>query len=165
MNGVKHMKWWGWGVEGVAFHHEDKPDFAPFVLKKVGLDLNAPAGRPPTFEEIQVPASRLGDQLRHTLTEALGEKYVVTEDLDRVVHTFGKSVRDLIRVRRGQFPRVPDAIVYPADEEQVRLVMDAVVRADAVLIPYGGGSNIGRMPMSVLRALRTGSTRLGNLEW
>ena len=21
MTGVKHMKWWGWGVEGVAFHH------------------------------------------------------------------------------------------------------------------------------------------------
>ena len=25
MPDVKHMKWWGWGVEGVAFHHEDKP--------------------------------------------------------------------------------------------------------------------------------------------
>ena len=30
-NVVKHMKWWGWGVEGVGFHHEDKPGFAPFV--------------------------------------------------------------------------------------------------------------------------------------
>lgn len=142
MNGVKHMKWWGWGVEGVGFHHEDKPNFAPFVLDKVGLDLDAPAGRPPTFDEIDVPASRLGDPLRGQLVDALGEKYVVTEDLDRVVHTFGKSVRDLIRMRRSQLKRVPDVVVYPADEEQVRRVVDAVVEADAVLIPFGGGSNI-----------------------
>ena len=27
------MKWWGWGVEGVGFHHEDKPAFAPFVSR------------------------------------------------------------------------------------------------------------------------------------
>ena len=44
MTGVKHMKWWGWGVEGVAFHHEDKPAFAPFVSDKVGLDITRRAG-------------------------------------------------------------------------------------------------------------------------
>ena len=27
MPDVKHMKWWGWGVEGVSFHHADKPRF------------------------------------------------------------------------------------------------------------------------------------------
>ncbi|WP_432559304.1 FAD-binding oxidoreductase [Granulicoccus sp. GXG6511] len=141
-NGVKHMKWWGWGVEGIAFHHEDKPRFAPFVLDKVGLDVNAPTEKPPAFDEIEVPASRLTDGLKTTLTEVLGEKYVVTEDMDRVVHTFGKSVRDLIRMRRNLLQRIPDAVLYPADEDQVRAVMDAVVAADAVLIPFGGGSNI-----------------------
>ncbi|NNG20464.1 FAD-binding oxidoreductase [Naumannella sp. ID2617S] len=142
MNGVKHMKWWGWGVEGIAFHHEDKPNFAPFVLEKVGLDVNAPSGRPPTFDEIEVPASQLGEQLRGELVGALGEKYVVTEHMDRVVHTFGKSVRDLVRMRRNQLKRIPDVVVYPADEDQVRQVVDAAVAADAVLIPFGGGSNI-----------------------
>ena len=44
MTDVKHMKWWGWGVEGVAFHHEDKPGFRPVRERKVvGLDLT---GRP-----------------------------------------------------------------------------------------------------------------------
>lgn len=141
-NGVKHMKWWGWGVEGIAFHHEDKPRFAPFVLDKVGLDLSGPASKPPTFDEIDVPASRLTDELKATFTKVLGEKFVVTEDLDRVVHTFGKSVRDLIRLRRNQLQRVPDVVLYPADEAQVRAIVDAVVEVDAVLIPFGGGSNI-----------------------
>ncbi|GAB3624739.1 FAD-binding oxidoreductase [Mariniluteicoccus endophyticus] len=142
MNGVKHMKWWGWGVEGIGFHHEDKPNFAPFVLEKVGLDLNAPAGKPPKFDEITVPASQLGDPLKGTLVDALGDKYVVTDDMDRVVHTFGKSVRDLIRMRRNDLKRIPDVVVYPADEAQVAKVVEACVAADAVVIPFGGGSNI-----------------------
>ena len=29
MPDVKHMKWWGWGIEGVSFHHENKPAFGP----------------------------------------------------------------------------------------------------------------------------------------
>jgi alkyldihydroxyacetonephosphate synthase len=38
MPDVKHMKWWGWGVEGVRFHHEDKPAFRPFLINAIDLD-------------------------------------------------------------------------------------------------------------------------------
>ena len=62
--------------------------------------------------------------------------------LDRIVHTYGKSVRDLLRLRAGDIPRVPDVVVYPADEAEVQLIVDRAVAADAVLIPFGGGSNI-----------------------
>ncbi len=39
---VQHMKWWGWGDEQVTFTHEDKPDLAPFVREKLGIDLDGP---------------------------------------------------------------------------------------------------------------------------
>ena len=42
MPDVKHMKWWGWGVEGVGFHHEDKPAFRPFVIDAIDLDVDTP---------------------------------------------------------------------------------------------------------------------------
>ena len=142
MNGVTHQKWWGWGVEGVAFNYRDKPKMAPFVMDKVGIDLGAPATPPPTFEDLDVPASRLPDALAAPLRAAVGYQHVVVEDLDRVVHTYGKGLSDLVRVRAGDLPRVPDVVVYPADEDEVRAVVDAVVAADAVLIPFGGGSNI-----------------------
>ena len=64
------------------------------------------------------------------------------DDLDRIVHTYGKSVRDLLRLRAGDIPRVPDVVVYPADEAEVQLIVDRAVAADAVIIPFGGGSNI-----------------------
>ncbi|GAA4738958.1 FAD-binding oxidoreductase [Amnibacterium soli] len=140
---VAHMKWWGWGVPGVAFHHEDKPAFAPFVLKAVGIDLDGtePLAQP-DFDRLDVPASIAGEALRDALAAAVGADGVVDGDLDRVVHTYGKSIRDLIKVRAGRLPRVPDLVVYPADEAAVQAVVDAVVAHDAVLIPFGGGSNI-----------------------
>jgi alkyldihydroxyacetonephosphate synthase len=119
---VKHMKWWGWGVEGVAFHHEDKPALAGFILKAIGIDVTVPAVQPIAFDDLEVPASILDDDLRGQLTSAVGEEAVVTADLDRVVHTYGKSLRDLLRLRGNQLPRVPDVVVYPADEGQVQSV-------------------------------------------
>ncbi|QOR70924.1 FAD-binding oxidoreductase [Ruania alkalisoli] len=142
MSDVVHQKWWGWGVEGVAFNPDNKPGFAPFVRKVIGIDVTGPAGSPPSFDELDVPASRLPDELGATLRRLVGDHQVTTDDMDRVVHTYGKGLRDLVRVRAGDLPRVPDVIVYPANEDEVRAVVDAVVGADAVLIPFGGGSNI-----------------------
>ncbi|RPF26462.1 FAD-binding oxidoreductase [Georgenia muralis] len=142
MNGVRHQKWWGWGEEGIAFNHRDKPKLAPFVLDRVGIDLHAPGTPPPALSDIAVPASRLGGDLAAVLRGAVGDGHVVVEDEDRLVHTYGKGLADLVRVRAGDLPRVPDVVVYPADEDQVRAVVDTVVAADAVLIPFGGGSNI-----------------------
>ncbi|MGH8826081.1 MAG: FAD-binding oxidoreductase [Jiangellaceae bacterium] len=142
MNGVTHQKWWGWGVEGIAFTYQDKPRLAPFVMDKIGIDLGAPPTPPPAFEDLQVPASELDEKLGAALRDAVGADDVVVVDMDRVVHTYGKGLADLVRVRAGDLPRVPDAVIYPTDENEVRQVVDAVVAADAVLIPFGGGSNI-----------------------
>lgn len=142
MTDVVHQKWWGWGVEGIAFQHENKPGFAPFVREAIGLDLHSPAGRPPSFEDLDVPGSQLDDALGAALREIVGDHQVSTEDMNRVVHTYGKGLRDLVRVRAGDLPRVPDVVVYPANSDEVRAVLDAVVAADGVLIPFGGGSNI-----------------------
>ncbi|MFD1721492.1 FAD-binding oxidoreductase [Amnibacterium endophyticum] len=163
---VEHMKWWGWGVPGVAFHHEDKPEFAPFVKNAVGLDLHAAQPlEQPDFGALDVPASIAPDALREALARAVGEGNVRDDDLDRVVHTYGKSLRDLVRVRAGDLPRVPDLVVYPADEDGVQRVVDAAVAADAVLIPFGGGSNIaGSLQPDTAETRPIVSVDLGRLD-
>jgi alkyldihydroxyacetonephosphate synthase len=141
MPDVKHMKWWGWGVEGVAFHHEDKPGFRPFVIEAVDLDVNVEptAG---SLEPLEAPRPMIPAELVAELRDAVSPDNLVTTDDDRIVHTYGKSVRDLLRLRAGDIPRVPDVVVYPGSEEEVQLVVDRAVAANAVLIPFGGGSNI-----------------------
>jgi alkyldihydroxyacetonephosphate synthase len=133
------MRWWGWGDEGVAFTHEDKPALGPFLRRALDLDVTRIVSRPAAFERLDVPAPSLPDDLRAALEAAAD---VSTDPLDRVVHARGKSLRDLVRHRRGDLGRLPDAVVRPADEQRVEAVMRAAVDADAVLIPFGGGTSI-----------------------
>lgn len=143
MTQVKHMKWWGWGKDGVGFHYDDKPAFAPFVLQAVGLDLaTAVQAQEPSFADLTVPASNAKAALLTTLTGIVGAEHVSTDDMLRVIHTYGKSLRDLVRIRNNWIERSPDVVVYPADEAEVQAVVDAAVAANAVIIPFGGGSNI-----------------------
>ncbi|HWH25347.1 MAG TPA: FAD-binding oxidoreductase [Pseudolysinimonas sp.] len=143
MTDVKHMKWWGWGNEGVGFHWQDKPGFAPFVKHAVGLDLHAvePVEKP-SFDQLKVAPTRATPVLLAKLATIVGEGQVTTDSLERVVHTYGKSLRDLVRIRANIIERTPDLVVYPANEDEVQKVVDAAVAADVVIIPFGGGSNI-----------------------
>ena len=120
MPDVKHMKWWGWGVEGVSFHHEDKPAFQPFVLNAIDLDVNTAPSSPMSLNDLPIPAPVIGDQLLAELTDAVGAENATQDDLDRIVHTYGKSARDLLRIRAGDIPRVPDVVVYPGHEAEVQ---------------------------------------------
>jgi alkyldihydroxyacetonephosphate synthase len=136
------MKWWGWGEEGVSFTHTDKPALAPFIRLHLGLDVEAETSRPVALDELRIPDSSLEPSLRSALESAVGSERVSTDPLDRVVHARGKCLRDLVRHRRGELGRVPDVVVRPDDEDEVAAVLRAALDADAVLIPFGGGTNI-----------------------
>ena len=143
MTDVQHMKWWGWGVEGVGFHWEDKPGFAPFVDYAVGLDLHtALVVGMPSFEGLTVADSLASSSFVSSIAAIVGAGFVTTDKMERVVHTYGKSIRDLIRVRANLIERTPDLVVYPADENETQRVVEAAVASDVVIIPFGGGSNI-----------------------
>jgi alkyldihydroxyacetonephosphate synthase len=139
---MRPMKWWGWGDEGVAFTHEDKPDLGPFVMREIDVDVDAPGEPPVAFASLDIPEAALDDELRAALEAAVGPAHVSTDALDRVVHARGKSLRDLVRHRRGELGRLPDAVVRPGGEAEVEAVVRAVLDADAVVIPFGGGTNI-----------------------
>ena len=76
IDGVKQHKWWGWGEEGRSYHHDDKPKFAPFVKKLVGVDINAPVAPLPKLStkrtvsasEAAVGSMRVSGLLRSMLT-------------------------------------------------------------------------------------------------
>ena len=115
MPDVKHMKWWGWGVEGVSFHHENKPAFRPFVINAIDLDVNTPpSGAHVARATCRSRRPMISDQLLAELTDAVGAENAVQDDLDRIVHTYGKSARDLLRIRAGDIPRVRTSWSIPA---------------------------------------------------
>src|SRR3954464_12728122 len=96
------MKWWGWGDERVAFTADDKPALVPFLQEAVGVDATRTLSRPADFGSLDVPPPALPDALRAALGGVLGADGAVSVDAhDRVVHARGKSLRDLVRHRRG----------------------------------------------------------------
>jgi alkyldihydroxyacetonephosphate synthase len=136
------MKWSGWGEEGVVFTHEDKPSLAPFLRRHLDLDVTAVVSRASAFQELRVAEPSCSPALAAALNDAVGEDHVSTDSRDRVIHARGKSLRDLVRHRGGDVGRLPDVVVRPADEAQVEAVLRAALDADAVLIPFGGGTSI-----------------------
>ena len=136
------MKWWGWGHEGVEFSQEDKPDLAPFIADASASTSRRRTAAPVRFEELRVPEPTLPADLRAALEEAVDGKYVSTDPLDRVVHARGKSLRDLIRQRSGDLPGSRTWSCARATRTRWRPTMQAAIRADAVVIPFGGGSSI-----------------------
>ena len=148
------MKWWGWGDDDVAFTHEGKPELAPFVLRHLSLDVTRTTSRPVPFEALDVPEPALPERLGAALAAAVGPEHVSVDARDRVVHARGKSLRDLMRHRRGELGRLPDVVVRPGGEDEVAAVLRTALEADAVVIPFGGGTNISgslEVPAAELR--------------
>jgi alkyldihydroxyacetonephosphate synthase len=136
------MKWWGWGDEDVSFTHDDKPELGPFIKRHLDLDVGESTARPVAFDDLPIPEPSLAPSLRVALQGAVGAERVSTDPLDRLVHARGKCLRDLIRHRRGDIGRLPDVVVRPGSEEEVEALVRAALDADAVVIPFGGGTNI-----------------------
>jgi len=134
-------KWWGWGRNDVSFTHEDKPELGPFLERVLGIDPTQVTSRARPFDELRIPDPVLTPGVKAAL-EPLGAGRCSTDPLDRLLHARGKSLRDLVRNRRGELGRLPDIVVRPGDEDQVAAVLRAAIDADAVVIPFGGGTSI-----------------------
>lgn len=141
---VKHMKWWGWGEEGVFFNYANKPAFAPFVRSRLGINLRPRQQDTIEFDPSRVTEPTLSDDLRAALVTVLDAERVTTDALERVVHGHGSSVTELLHVSRCDFGRLPEVVVYPRDAAEVQAIVALAVEVDAVVVPYGGGTNISR---------------------
>ena len=137
-----HMKWWGWGDPQQAFDDTGKPRLGPFLLDRLGVDIAVPPAPPPDPAALLIDPPRLPPSLLTALRAVVGPDRVRTGNAERLVHSSGKSLRDLIEMRSGVPGRLPDVVVYPATEQHVVDVLALALRTDAVVIPFGGGSSI-----------------------
>ncbi|WCB93405.1 hypothetical protein DSM104299_02118 [Baekduia alba] len=136
------MKWSGWGAEDVTFSAADKPALGPFLEQHLGLRSAGALTASVAFAALDVPEPAASDELLDALRRVAGAEAVSLEARDRVTHARGKSLRDLVRHRAGELGRIPDVVVRPSDEDAVAGLLAVVLDADAVAIPFGGGTNI-----------------------
>ncbi|HEX5146684.1 MAG TPA: FAD-binding oxidoreductase [Conexibacter sp.] len=133
------MRWWGWGEDG---HDAPLPAGAQALLVEQLGEL--PAGRrdPVALDRVRLPASALGDAARERLVEVVGAEHVCEDRLARVTHAAGRGYPDLVRLRAGDASTAPDAVVYPADAEQVAAVLRGCAELEVAVVPFGGGTSV-----------------------
>jgi alkyldihydroxyacetonephosphate synthase len=159
------MKWSGWGAEDVSFSAHDKPALGPFLERHLGLGSSGALAVPVAFADLDVAEPSLSAELLAALEGVAGADAVSVEPLDRVRHARGKSLRDLVRHRTGDLGRIPDVVVRPGDEDAVVALLEVVLEADAVAIPFGGGTNIaGSLEVPPGEARTVVSIDLGRLD-
>ncbi len=119
----------GWGFEGVTF--EPTPQLLGWLEERIG-----PPGNPAPSADtdgVTLPEPRPLPSLPAATSR---------DRVDRLAHARGQGLPDLLRLRHGSLPAAPDAVVRPADAEQVARVLESCARAGVVVIPWGGGTSV-----------------------
>ncbi|MBI1212021.1 MAG: FAD-binding protein [Alphaproteobacteria bacterium] len=129
-----HRKFWGWGTEDQTA----TPDERALITKALGARfqtaLPTPVA-PPKVEEIVLPASRLS-------TPANLKRIATTDPRERLIHAYGKSFPDSVRMFQRHVPHPPDVVVYPESDADIAAALDWASSAGAAVVPFGGGSSV-----------------------
>ncbi len=137
---TKHMKWSGWGDEKKSFCIGSKPALLPYIQKSVGITDNEKIFLPINPEKIPISEAVLNTKFLSIMTDhGITIKF---DNHDRLLHAYGKSFRDVWRIRNGILTDVPDCVCYPQSEDDVVKIMRAAFTHNVIIIPFGGGTNI-----------------------
>lgn len=130
----KTLKYWGWGYEGNGLSDDQERDLLGTFADEYGIR-PADDGAFPTLDQIKLSDPRLSPP------ENLG-RICTTDAYERVLHAFGQSQPDSIRIFMGDFAHAPDVVAYPENQQDVSALYEWCGTAGAALVPYGGGSSV-----------------------
>ncbi len=142
MLNIEQMKWWGWGGDQIEFDMESKPELWPYIVDVVGIEGEIKHTPPVKFEDIELPQQNLNDGFINTIKPSIDTERFKLDKMERLVHSYGKSFRDLLRIRNGIVKASPDCVIYPLSEDEISKIINASNDYDVVIIPFGSGSNI-----------------------
>ncbi len=117
------------------------PDLLPWTRETFGIDLPADDLHPSRYPPA-IPAPRQNRGFLEELRKFLPEDALTTDPRTRLRHGHGHTQDEMYAIKYGALERVPDLVVHPGREEDVAALVDAAVRHDVCLIPYGGGTNV-----------------------
>jgi alkyldihydroxyacetonephosphate synthase len=158
------MAWNAWGDPDAAKPLSD--GIRGLLEQALGVE---PATIPaPGIDEVQLRPSALTDIHCDGLTAIVGADYVRTGDHERLLYAGGKSTLDLLR-RKQPHQEAPDAVLVPADEDQIAAVLAYCSHHGIAVVPFGGGTSVvgGLDPIrgSFASVISLDLRRLDELHW
>lgn len=89
----------------------------------------------PQLDDFELPPPRM-EVPQHFLVFTSISKY------DRLVHSFGKSYADLVRMLLRQVDNPPDWVCFPRDESGIERILAHATEHNIAVIPFGGGTSV-----------------------
>lgn len=111
----------------------------PWVREVMEIPLEPNDTNPPSYPpEIPEPVHNAAflTELKNIFTE----DQCTQDSLIRLRHGHGHTQEEMYSIKYGKLERVPDLVVYPTEENQVQDLVQAALRHDVSLIPFGGGT-------------------------
>ncbi|HTF35465.1 MAG TPA: FAD-binding oxidoreductase [Myxococcota bacterium] len=137
------LRWNGWGRlgESMGFSRARELYLREVLARRLGCRLT-PAATPVALESVRLTPTKLAQSTLSALRSACGEGGVRTSAFERITHALGKSLPDLLRLRRGEIGAAPEVVVYPPDEGAVAAVLRVAQEARLAVVTFGGGTSV-----------------------
>lgn len=148
------MKWWGWGDVDKNIDISNRSGVWLFIEKWFGIKQNINNNKfIPDFSRLILPKAKSNHKFLEFLNSFLNSDQIAIDDLSRLKYGFGKSYRDLYRIRSNIIKALPDLIVFPSSITEVKQIIEYCNNLNIVVIPFGGGTNIvGGVEVNILES-------------
>lgn len=127
------LRFWGWGYENESLSDEENQ------LVESMIAALAPQNKievsPPSLEDFTLRDPRL------KVPEHLNA-FISTTTYDRLVHSYGKSYADIVRMFLVKVDNPPDWVAFPKNEHNINDLLAYAGENNIAVIPFGGGTSV-----------------------
>ena len=113
------------------------------IFKMTDDDFKAPKNL--GLDEVKYDSQiKLSEEHLQTFRNFVGEENVKTDDYTRLQVAYGKTMFDLMRLRKGIIENIPDVVLYPRNKNDIEKIVNYCNQELIPLYVYGGGSSVTR---------------------
>jgi alkyldihydroxyacetonephosphate synthase len=124
---------WTWGFASDEPDEAARRAAAKNLSERFGREVSPPPI--PAIEDIELRPARV------KVPGALAD-FVGSDHRERVLHTYGGHMLELLSALRGQFDNPPDAVAHPRTEDELEAVLAWCDANGHTAIPYGGATSV-----------------------
>ncbi len=133
LSGREALRFWGWGYESEKLSEQENvliDSLINMLIPEGGVEVS-----PPQVDdfELTTPRQAVPDHFK---------KYVSTLPYDRLVHSYGKSYADMVRMFLRDARHAPDWVAFPKSEQQISDIIQYAESHNMAVIPFGGGTSV-----------------------
>jgi len=113
----------------------------PWIREVLEIDVD-PADVHKNAYPTAIPEAKINKEFEAAFAESLKPEQIEIDGESRLRHGHGHTQEEMYAIKHTKLGRIPDAVLYPETDEQVAKLIEAAKEFDAVLIPFGGGTNV-----------------------